>query len=65
MDGQQNIKKMLNIMLSPVVHVYRAQSRTKPFVTLAKYKLYLPDDGLCKPKHVGANIIVFFNVLTV
>jgi len=26
--------------------------------------LKIPDDGLCKPKHVGANIIVF-NVLRV
>jgi len=33
-------------------------------VTLAKRRLQLPDDGLCKPKHVGANIIVS-NVSTV
>jgi len=33
-------------------------------VTLAKRRLQLPDDGLCKLKHVGANIIVL-NVLTI
>ena len=33
-------------------------------VTLAKRRLCLPDDGLCKLKHVGANIKVL-NVLTV
>ena len=27
--------------------------------TLAKCRLYLPDDGLCKPKHVGAIFTVF------
>ena len=27
-------------------------------VTLAKRRLYLPDDGLCKSKYVGANITV-------
>jgi len=32
-------------------------------VTLAKRRLQLPDDGLCNPKHVGANRVL--NVLTV
>jgi len=33
-------------------------------VTLVKCRPKLPDDGLCKPNHVGENIIVL-NVLTV
>ena len=27
-------------------------------VILDKHRLQLPDDGLCKPKHVGATIII-------
>jgi hypothetical protein len=27
-------------------------------VILAKHWLWLPDDGLCKPKHVGATFII-------
>jgi len=27
-------------------------------VTLTKRRLWLPDNGLCRPKHVGANTIV-------
>jgi len=27
-------------------------------VILAKHRLQLPDDGLCKPKHVGATFII-------
>jgi len=33
-------------------------------VTLAKRRLWLLDDGLCRPKHVGATIIVL-NDLTI
>jgi hypothetical protein len=29
-------------------------------VILAKSRLLLPDDGLCKPKHVGAAFIILF-----
>ena len=42
MDGQQNIKKMLNIMLSPVVHVYRAQSRTRQYCNFGKVQAIAP-----------------------
>ena len=28
-------------------------------VTFAKHRLQLPDDGLCKPKHVGSNFYNF------
>jgi hypothetical protein len=36
-------------------------------VILAKHWLWLPDDGLCKPKHVGAAFMIFkyFNSLTI
>jgi hypothetical protein len=27
-------------------------------VILAKHRLWLPDDGLCKPKHVGAASVI-------
>ena len=27
-------------------------------VILDKHRLQLPDDGLCKPKHVGATVII-------
>jgi hypothetical protein len=27
-------------------------------VNLAKHMLWLPDDGLCKPKHVGATFVI-------
>jgi hypothetical protein len=27
-------------------------------VILAKHRLWLPDDGLCKPKHAGAAFII-------
>jgi hypothetical protein len=27
-------------------------------IILAKYCLWLPDDGLCQPKHVGATVII-------
>jgi hypothetical protein len=27
-------------------------------VILAKHGLWLPDDGLCKPKHVGAVLMI-------
>ena len=33
-------------------------------VILAKHRLQLPDDGLCKPKHVGATFIIL-NVLII
>ena len=33
-------------------------------VTLAKHRLQLPDDGLCKPKHVAATFIIV-NVLII
>jgi len=36
-------------------------------VTLAKHRLRAPDDGLCKPKHVAATVIILndFNCLTI
>jgi hypothetical protein len=36
-------------------------------VILAKRWLWLPDDGLCKPKYVGAAFMTFncFNSLTI
>ena len=33
-------------------------------VILAKHRLLLPDDGLCKPKHVGASFIIL-NILII
>jgi hypothetical protein len=33
-------------------------------VILAKRWLWLPDDGLCKPKHVGATVMIL-NVLII
>jgi len=38
---------------------YDTETRTGTrSVILAKYRLWLPDDGLCKPKHVGATFII-------
>jgi hypothetical protein len=41
-------------MLVPLFHTYTGTS----IVILAKRWLWLPDDGLCKPKYVGAAFMI-------
>jgi len=34
-------------------------------VILAKHRLQLPNDGLCKPTHVGATVIILNAVIII
>jgi hypothetical protein len=45
-------------------HSYNNKYIANSIVILAKRWLWLPDDGLCKPKHVGAAfmILIFLRV---
>jgi len=54
-------------MLTAVTYISLFEFVTEVnIVTLAKHRLRA-DDGLCKPKHVGATIIILndFNCLTI